>query len=75
MSELDLDIQGHNDDDGETITVTKPGGITGTREAGLMHTRMRITRDGPVMRYLLGGLTHAGTRVPASRAGTARDPA
>lgn len=50
----DADIQVSEGEGEDTITVTAPGKITGTRETGIQATRMRITPDGPVMRYLLG---------------------
>ena len=50
------DITVRDDEDGgETITVTAPGGIVGTREAGIQVTRMRISRNGPLIRWLLTG--------------------
>jgi hypothetical protein len=71
--ELDLNVTGHNEDDGETITVTVPGGIGGVFSSRpLNSTQMRISPDGAVMRYLMGEL---GTRVPVSPAGTGQDPA
>jgi hypothetical protein len=39
-------------DDGETITISLPG--AGNTLPGVSETRMRITPDGAVMRYLLG---------------------
>lgn len=49
-------VTGHNDDDGETIIVSSPGGIESVFGAApLDSAEFRIRPDGTVMRYLLDG--------------------
>lgn len=56
-------VTGHNDEDGETIIVAKPGGIASVFGATpLDRIELRVSPDGPLMRYLLNGHLYSPVR-------------